>query len=121
QAVREVNATRPQALELTREQEEHLVQAVLGLTAHEARKAVTRVLAPCEEVTDEVYAALVAEKRHMVQGSDLLEFFDLDEGIGDVGGLDGLKEWMAQRAEAFTADARSRGISNPKGVLLAGV
>ena len=57
----------------------------------------------------------------MVQGAQLLEFFDLDEGIDDVGGLEGLKEWITQRSEAFSVDARARGIGNPKGVLLVGV
>ncbi|HVJ69720.1 MAG TPA: AAA family ATPase [Caulifigura sp.] len=102
-------------------QEEHLLKAVLGLTAEEARKAFARALQNREEIDDTVYAGLVAEKRHMVQGSDLLEFFDLDEGIDDIGGLEGLKTWIAERAEAFSTDAQSRGISNPKGVLLAGV
>lgn len=102
-------------------QEDHLVKAVLGLTMVEARNAFAQVLHGCEEINDDVYAHLVAEKRQMVQGSNLLEFFDLEEGIGDIGGLDGLKEWILQRSEAFTADAQTRGVSNPKGVLLAGV
>ena len=75
-------------LELDNRQEEHMAKAVLGLTAREARKAFARSLQGRQVVDDEVYAALVAEKRHMVQGSDLLEFFDLDEGISDIGGLD---------------------------------
>ncbi|MFV0443422.1 MAG: AAA family ATPase [Planctomycetaceae bacterium] len=108
-------------LAMSSDQEEHLLNAVLGLTALEARKAFARALQGVEQVSDDVYAALVAEKRHMVQGSDLLEFFDLEEGIGDIGGLDGLKDWIQLRAEAFSVDAQSRGISNPKGVLLAGV
>jgi len=107
--------------ELTPRQEEHMLNAVLGLTAKEARKAYARALQGRDVIDDEVYAALVAEKRHMVQGSDLLEFFDLDEGLGDIGGLEGLKEWIQQRSDAFSVDARERGISNPKGVLLVGV
>lgn len=99
----------------------HLIKAVLGLTFEEARKALTQSLRGCEEINDEVYAVLVGEKRRMVQGSQLLEFFDLEEGIDDVGGLDGLKEWIHQRAEAFSTDAQEQGVSNPKGVLLAGV
>lgn len=106
---------------MTEKEEEHLLKAVLGLTSQETRKAFARALQGREEVTGDVYAALVAEKRHMVQGSDLLEFFDLDESIDDIGGLEGLKDWIAQRAEAFSEDAQTRGISNPKGVLLAGV
>lgn len=108
-------------LEVDPKQEEHLLNAVLGLTAQEARKAFSRALQGQEEISDEVYVALVAEKRQMVQGSDLLEFFDLEESVDDIGGLDGLKEWVAQRSEAFSVDAQERGISNPKGVLLVGV
>ena len=109
------------ALEVDSRQEEHMAKAVMGLTAREARKAFARALHGRGSIDESVYAALVAEKRHMVQGSDLLEFFDLDEGINDIGGLEGLKDWLKQRAEAFSADARARGISFPKGVLLAGV
>ncbi len=101
--------------------EEHLVRAVLGLTANEARRALARVMLGRETIDDEVYAQLVTEKKHMIEGSDLLEFFDLDYGVNDIGGLEGLKEWLAQRADAFTTQAQQLGISNPKGVLLLGV
>ena len=111
----------PTPVEVDAKQEEHMAKAVMGLTAREARKAFSRALQGRSIIDDQVYAALVSEKRHMVQGSDLLEFFDLDEGINDIGGLEGLKDWLKQRAEAFSADARARGISFPKGVLLAGV
>jgi SpoVK/Ycf46/Vps4 family AAA+-type ATPase len=121
EVLREVIETLPNGITMDPAQEEHLLKAVLGLTAEEARKAFARALQNREEVDDTVYAGLVSEKRHMVQGSDLLEFFDLDEGIDDIGGLEGLKTWIAERSEAFSADAQSRGISNPKGVLLAGV
>ncbi len=116
-----VLADKTPPLDLSARQEEHMAKAVMGLTAREARKAFARALQGRDSVDDQVYAALVAEKRHMVQGSDLLEFFDLDEGINDIGGLEGLKDWLLQRAEAFSTDARARGISFPKGVLLAGV
>lgn len=102
-------------------QEDHLIKAVLGLTLAESRNAFKQVLSSREVIDDESYVELVKEKRRMVQGSNLLEFFDLDESIDDVGGLDGLKEWIHQRAEAFTTDASEQGVSNPKGVLLAGV
>lgn len=105
----------------TVKEEDHLVKAVLGLTYEEARKAMHQSLRERDIITPDVYAQLVREKRRMVQGSNLLEFFDLDEGLEDIGGLNGLKEWISQRAEAFSTDAQERGISNPKGVLLAGV
>jgi MoxR-like ATPase len=64
---------------------------------------------------------LISEKRTLASGSDLLEFYDLGEGVGDIGGLDALKEWMKRRAEAYTPRAREQGIPLPKGMLLLGV
>src|SRR5690606_31436481 len=110
-----------ESLELTADQEEHLLQAVMGLTAGEARKAFSRAIQGRDPVVRSLYAAYVSETRDMVQGSVLLEFFDLDERIEDIGGWDGLKDWIDQRAGAFSTVARNRGIAYPKGVLLAGV
>lgn len=121
EALREVVTQLLPDVELTSDQEDHMVKAVLGLTGREARKAFSRALTGRTEITEEVYLALVAEKRHMVQGTDLLEFFDLDESIDNIGGLEALKDWVKQRSEAYSTDARERGISYPKGVLLAGV
>ncbi|MFN0050899.1 MAG: AAA family ATPase [Planctomycetales bacterium] len=107
--------------EIAPQDEERLLKAVLGLTAREARKALQLALQGHDQVDDEVLAALVAEKRHLVQGSDLLEFYELDEGVKDVGGLEVLKDWLLQRAEAFSERAREQGIPMPKGVLLLGI
>ena len=60
-------------------------------------------------------------KAVMASGSDLLEFYDLDENVADIGGLDQLKEWMSKRAEAYSPRAREQGIPLPKGMLLLGV
>jgi SpoVK/Ycf46/Vps4 family AAA+-type ATPase len=119
--VEQMEASGSPVPELTPEFEEKLLKAVLGLTAREARKALQLSLLGREQLDDEVFKTLVAEKRHLVQGSDLLEFYDLDEGVKDVGGLEILKEWLEQRAEAFTERAREQGIPVPKGVLLLGI
>ncbi len=103
------------------EMEEKILKAVLGLSLKEARKAIARALSGREVVDDDVFGVLVSEKKHMVQGSDLLDFYDLDAGVGDVGGLEGLKDWLRQRAEAFSNRAREQGIPLPKGALLLGV
>lgn len=106
---------------LTEDEEERLLKGVLGLTTRESRKTLHRALSGRDALNEDVFAALVNEKRVMVQGSDLLDFYDLDEGVKDVGGLDGLKDWIIQRSEAFSSRAREQGIPIPKGVLLLGV
>jgi len=106
---------------LTEQQEEKLLKAVAGLTTKQVRQALSRALLGRSKVDSEVYAALIAEKKYMVQGSDMLEFQELAEGAKDIGGLDALKAWVGTRAEAFSEKARQKGIPSPKGVLLLGV
>lgn len=105
----------------TPDQFEKLSKTVLGLTAEEARRAFHYTLLTADEIDDDVYARLVSEKRQMVQGSDLLEFYDLQERADQIGGLVGLKNWLNQRIDAFSATANERGIPTPKGVFLLGV
>lgn len=109
------------ALKLSKSQQERLLKTVLGLTARQARQSLTRALTGRSTVDDDVYAMLVSEKKHMVQGSEMLEFQELKEGVGDIGGLEALKDWMSKRAQAFGDDAQRKGIPTPKGVLLLGV
>ncbi len=115
------NANRPAPLVATREQEERLLKTMLGLTSAQARKSFSRAFFGRSEIGDEIYSQLISEKKVMVQGSELLEFQELTEGVKDIGGLDGLKDWISQRSHAFSEDARQRGIPAPKGVLLLGV
>ena len=86
---------------------ERLAKAVMGLTAREARKALQLALRGREQVDDEVFRDLVAEKRHLVQGSDLLEFYDLDEGVRMATGIVGVdpdQVRIGQRVRAVFED-----------------
>lgn len=108
-------------LELTADNEDRLIKAVMGLTAQEARKAWLRSLRGRHELNDDVFTTLISEKRTLASGSDLLEFYDLEENVSDIGGLDQLKEWLSKRSEAYSPRAREQGIPLPKGMLLLGV
>ena len=108
-------------LQLAEDDVERLLTAVIGLTAHEAHKALARAVLGRDKLDAETLAGLVSEKKRMVEGNELLEFYDLQEGVGDIGGLDGLKDWLAQRSEAFSSRAAQQGIPTPKGLFLLGV
>jgi SpoVK/Ycf46/Vps4 family AAA+-type ATPase len=64
---------------------------------------------------------MAAEKRQILRKTGVLEYFDQGEAIGDVGGLDALKAWLAKRVNAFGARARDFGLPEPRGLLLVGV
>lgn len=106
---------------LSEDDEDHLIKAMMGLTLVEARKAWTRSLAGRTALSDDVFTELISEKRSMASGSDLLEFYDLEENVADIGGLDELKDWLKRRSEAYSPRAREQGIPLPRGMLLLGV
>lgn len=106
---------------LSADDEDRLLKAAMGLTVAEAGKAWRRALMGKAVLDEEVFTTLIAEKRALASGSDLLDFYDLDEGVADVGGLDQLKDWLRRRSEAYSPRAREQGIPLPKGVMLLGV
>jgi len=108
-------------LEVSPEFKERMVKAVIGLSLAQARRAFNRVVAGRSDLGEEVMTQLVSEKKQLLQGSDLLEFHDLDETADDIGGLDGLKDWITRRARAFSPEAQKKQVGQPKGVLLLGV
>jgi SpoVK/Ycf46/Vps4 family AAA+-type ATPase len=72
-------------------------------------------------VTDDAVDLVLGEKRQIVRRSGLLEFYEAEENLGDVGGLESLKGWLRRRHHAFSEEAREFGLPFPRGILLLGV
>ena len=65
--------------------------------------------------------ALLQEKRLLVNRSGVIEFVVNQTGIGEIGGLEGLKKWLVERRKLFDLrDSLSNDIV-PKGVLIMGI
>lgn len=103
-----------------------VVSGSMGLTAREAHRAYHRVRLQWDEAQRknavfDVERSILREKQQLVGSDDALEFHPLDQGLGDVGGLEELKRWLKERDRAFSDDARVFGLPAPKGLLLIGV
>ena len=100
---------------------ETVVKALLGLTRAEAENALAKVLVTMSRLDPEDIGLLLAEKEQTIRKSGILEFYSTPEHLGTIGGLDLLKDWLRQRGQAFSEDARAFGLPNPRGLLLVGV
>lgn len=105
---------------------ERLSAAALGLTGDEAHRAFERArhLAGLQRGGPAAFdweAAIVEEKRRLMQRSSAVEFVPLTIRLDDVGGLSQLKLWVEERRRAFSDDARAFGLPQPKGLLMLGV
>jgi len=104
--------------QMTTGEREAILQAALGLTATEAENVFSKSLVEKRRLDVDV---ILSEKEQIIRKSALLEYYRAQEGFGDVGGLNLLKDWMEKRTVAFSEKARAFGLPAPKGILLLGV
>ena len=105
-------------VDLTPAEREVLVKSAQGLTLDEIDSTLARSLVEFRGLKPE---AVVREKRQIIRKSGLLEYYEPDSQLKDVGGMELLKEWLEKRTDSFTDRAREFGIPAPKGILLLGV
>lgn len=108
-------------VQLNEQVHEQLIHAMLGLTLSEAENVLAKTLVQNRSLNAASIEVIHSEKKQIIRKSGLLEYYDADEDMRSVGGLDALKSWLQKRSAAFTDKARQYGLPAPKGVLLLGV
>tara|TARA_Y100000589_G_scaffold300633_1_gene310914 strand:+ start:118 stop:1584 length:1467 start_codon:yes stop_codon:yes gene_type:complete len=97
-----------------------LAMAYSGLSELRVRQVAARALTQRGKISKADLKDIIEEKKQVIARSEILEFFDSKSQQGDIGGLKFLKDWLNQRHQAFSNEAREYGLPLPKGVLLVG-
>ena len=92
-------------------------RAAIGLDRLGAENALALSMSTSERVDIQI---IQKQKEQEVRKSDVLEFWPVDQTIGDVGGFDYYKTWWERRERVFSTEAREYGLPYPKGVLIVG-
>jgi ATP-dependent 26S proteasome regulatory subunit len=100
---------------------EQIVHALLGLTLAEGENVLAKTLVQHRGFGEKSLEVINSEKKQIIRKSGLLQYYDAEEKLESVGGLDDLKSWLIKRNVVFTDQARDFGLPAPKGVLLLGV
>ena len=103
------------------EGDEALLEAARGLTVMEARLAFGQAAHERGRLDASAVTLVVREKERVIRQSQVLEYYEPNARMSDVGGLENLKTWLDRRGRAFGPGAREFGLDAPKGVLLLGV
>jgi SpoVK/Ycf46/Vps4 family AAA+-type ATPase len=111
----------PEKLKVVGLAREQLVKACQGLSRARIQRVLASALAAKQQVDESDIDRVLAQKQQAIRQTGILEFFTTRESLKSVGGLENLKQWVRMRSNAFTEEARSYGIPNPKGVLLVGI
>jgi SpoVK/Ycf46/Vps4 family AAA+-type ATPase len=97
---------------------ERILKAAQGLTANEAENVFSKSLVKAGRLALDI---IIAEKKQIIQKSQVLEYYDAVEDMAYVGGMNELKNWLRKRSLAFSERARRFGLPEPRGLLLLGV
>jgi hypothetical protein len=92
-----------------------------GLTEEEAERAVSQTLVARYALSLECVTDVLEAKKAMLKRSEMLDFVDAGDNLSSVGGLENLKNWLAQRRNCWEPQAREFGLDPPKGVIILGV
>jgi SpoVK/Ycf46/Vps4 family AAA+-type ATPase len=108
-------------MDLGKEGTEKLVRSALGLSANQAQRVFAKAIVSGGVLNEEDIALITQEKKQIIRDFGALEFYDCHESLGDAGGLQELKQWLRLRESAFSQEARSYGLPEPKGIALIGI
>jgi len=100
---------------------ERLLQAARGLTLKEGENVFAKTLVMDGKLDGDDVSIVFSEKQQIIRKSGLLEYYESQEELGNVAGLENLKQWLVKRTVAFTDRAAKFGLPAPRGVLLLGV
>src|SRR3989454_1363042 len=92
-----------------------------GLTEEEAERAISQSLVARYALAPACITDVLESKKALLKRSEMLEFVDASNNMASVGGLENLKNWLAQRCNSWEPQAREFGLEPPKGVIILGV
>jgi SpoVK/Ycf46/Vps4 family AAA+-type ATPase len=92
-----------------------------GLTEEEAERAISQAMVTHYALSPDCVTDVLAAKKALLKRSGMLDFIDANDTMASVGGLENLKQWLAQRRNSWEPQAREFGLDPPKGVIILGV
>ncbi|WP_027131751.1 AAA family ATPase [Fusobacterium necrophorum] len=100
-----------------------LAISLKGLTKLEIDHVLHMIIESKNNISISGRDIIIKEKGQIIKKSSILEIIDFKEKIDDIGGLEGLKEWLDVKAQVFRRldEAQKFGVDIPKGVLLVGM
>ena len=98
-----------------------LVQNLAGLTDSDTERLARNAIYQDGAISKSDLPDVMQAKYDLLNTGGILHFEYDTARFADVGGLDGLKHWLAQRQQAFISDTSHPHLDNPKGILLLGV
>src|SRR5437016_5720818 len=98
-----------------------MAENLRGLTEEEAERAISQALVTRYALCPETITDVLQAKKDLLRRSEMLDFVEVSDTLSQVGGLDNLKKFLAQRRGSWEESAHAFGLDPPRGVIILGV
>lgn len=106
---------------IDQEVKEAAIEAAKGMTAVEVENAFALAYTTSRKFDTAFVETVFQEKISQLKKNGLLTYMEPNISFDNVGGMDGLKQWLRSRKKAYSKEAREYNLPLPKGMLLASV
>ena len=107
-------------IDLTKETQVALLQALLGLTAGEISNVIAKAVISCKGLNVDSIKVILEEKKNVIRGSGSLTYVH-PEPASNLGGYQSLRAILERAAYTFSPRAKTRHVEPCKGILLVGL
>ncbi len=108
------------SIDLSRETQTGLLQALLGLTAGEISNVIAKAVISCNGLNEDSIKVILEEKKNVIRGSGSLTYVH-PESASNLGGYKHLRAILERAAYTFSPRAKARHVEPCKGILLVGL
>ena len=98
-----------------------MVESLVGLPVDDARRLIKGAIADDGALSQSDLSTIMQAKFKLLDQGGVLSFEYDTAKFADVGGLEGLKQWLQFRREIFSGEIQNPGLDTPKGIMLLGV
>lgn len=107
-------------IDLSKETQTGLLQALLGLTAGEISNVIAKAVISCQGLNSDSIKVILEEKKNVIRGSGSLTYVH-PESVNNLGGYKSLRAILERAAYTFSPRAKLRHVEPCKGILLVGL
>jgi hypothetical protein len=122
ETIRRISSQRQLQVSLSKQGLNAIVRNLQGLTRAQARRVIEDAVCQDGRVDEHDVNLILVGKRQALSGAGMLQYVEAPVDLGEVGGLNKLKQWVLRRKPGLDSDdAVAFGLAPPRGVLMLGV
>lgn len=106
---------------ITKRDFEIVIRNLRGLKRRQVKQVVLDAIADNHQFDATDLHQVMAAKRKCLTSDGLLEYIETPATVGEIGGMNNLKAWLARRQDALSDAAAGFGLTPPRGIFMLGV